>query len=159
MQRTYWSGPAWLRTSGPLMPCRALSENPEGDAYEFKIKCNRWKDLGFQVHARLQFWCAARNVLALLWPVADCAQRDDPISDLRASGKLGIAQLVFFAERYPSLFLEMSRYQQQGDEGMEYPFCTAGINITFLLVHLFSLSASTWSYGGRVWREVWRRSA
>lgn len=84
-----------------------------GEPYEFQIQCNRWKDLGFQ--------------------------RDDPISDLRATGMLGMDQLVYFCERYPSLFLEMYRHQQQGEDGMEYPFCTAGINITYLLVELFRL--------------------
>jgi len=79
---------------------------------EFSIQCNRWKDLGFQ--------------------------RDDPISDLRATGLLGLQNLVYFAEHYPGIFMQMARNQQQSSE-MEYPFSTAGINISFLLIELLGV--------------------
>jgi hypothetical protein len=75
-------------------------------------------------------------------------QRDDPISDLRATGRLGLAQLVYFVEHYPHLFRAMARHQQQGAGGMEYPFCTAGINITFLLLELFEMKRGMSTAGG-----------
>jgi len=80
---------------------------------EFCLKGNRWKDLGFQ--------------------------RDDPVSDFRATGLLGLENLVYMAEHYPELYLGMCKNQQQASE-MEYPFATAGINITYLLMGLLHLS-------------------
>ena len=90
-----------------------LSENENGgDEIPFSIQTNRWKDLGFQ--------------------------RDDPVSDLRATGLLGLQNLVYFAEQHPGLFMSMARNQQQSSE-MEYPFATAGINITYLMILLLGL--------------------
>jgi len=87
-----------------------LGQADDGESeIAFALQTNRWKDLGFQ--------------------------RDDPISDLRASGLLGLQNLVYFAEKYPRLFLQMARNQQQSSE-MEYPFATAGINISYLMVEL-----------------------
>ena len=84
----------------------------DGTKIDFALQLNRWKDLGFQ--------------------------RDDPISDFRGTGMLGLANLVYFAEQYPSIFLSMARDQQQSSE-MEYPFATASINITHLMVNLLGL--------------------
>ena len=84
----------------------------DGSPIEFNIKDNRWKALGFQ--------------------------RDDPVSDLRATGLLGLQNLIYFAETHPGLFMSMARNQQQSSE-MEYPFATAGINITYLMITLLGL--------------------
>lgn len=84
----------------------------DGEPIAFGIQLNRWKDLGFQ--------------------------RDDPVSDLRATGLLGLQNLVYFAEQHPGLFLSLARNQQQSSE-MEYPFATAGINITYLMIQLLGL--------------------
>jgi len=95
-----------------------IPDNEGEEPIQFEVKANRWKDLGFQ--------------------------RDDPVSDLRATGLLGLQNLVYFAEQFPGLFLSMARNQQQSSE-MEYPFATAGINITYLLITLLGLrNPQTW---------------
>jgi len=51
---------------------------------------------------------------------------------------LGLQNLVYFAEEHPTIFLHMARDQQQSSE-MEYPFATASINITYLMIQLLGL--------------------
>merc|ERR1712232_450371 len=85
-----------------------------GGHVPFEIQCERWTVLGFQ--------------------------RNDPSSDLRASGLLGLQNLVYFAETYTGLFLEMARSQLLVETDMYYPFATAGINISYLMVTLLNIT-------------------
>jgi len=87
-------------------------DSQDAEGIPFELQTNRWKDLGFQ--------------------------RNDPVSDLRATGLLGLQNLVYFAEEHPTIFLHMARDQQQSSE-MEYPFATASINITYLMIQLLGL--------------------
>jgi len=89
-----------------------VSDQEHDPPIPFELQTNRWKDLGFQ--------------------------RNDPVSDLRATGLLGLQNLVYFAEEHPTIFLHMARDQQQSSE-MEYPFATASINITYLMIQLLGL--------------------
>jgi hypothetical protein len=58
-------------------------------------------------------------------------QGDDPATDFRGMGLLGLKQLVFFAERFPDsarLVLTNSLHPVHG-----YPFACTGINLTHLV--------------------------
>merc|ERR1712137_140733 len=97
-----------------LWEATGLGTHPSKGHVPFEIQCERWTVLGFQ--------------------------RNDPSSDLRASGLLGLQNLVYFAETYTGLFLEMARSQLLVETDMYYPFATAGINISYLMVTLLHLS-------------------
>ena len=98
-----------------LWDATSLGKNPtDGSHIPFEVQNQRWRVLGFQ--------------------------GDDPTSDLRASGVLGLHALVYFAENYTGLFLHLAREQTQVSPDMYYPVATAGINITFLMTKLLGLS-------------------
>jgi len=97
-----------------LWEAARLGEDPQdGSHIPFAIQHDRWRVIGFQ--------------------------RDDPSSDLRASGLLGLRNLVYFAETYTGLFLHLAQEQLKAETDMYYPFATAGINISYLMAKLLSL--------------------
>ena len=69
-------------------------------------------------------------------------QRDDPTSDLRACGRLAMAQLVYFLELHPRHALVMMREMEGRDILVDgYPWAAAGVNVTAMLLNLFDLTA------------------
>ena len=73
--------------------------------------------------------------------------------------------MIYFAETHPGLFMAMARNQQQSSE-MEYPFATAGINITYLMITLLGLrNPRSWYptmethpllfYNPKAWEELY----
>ena len=96
-----------------------------------------------------RFWAAAHGNLDIVPPFI-CKgpewkrfgfQQEDPVSDLRASGKLALEQLVWFLEHRPSDSLAMMHEQENRNILVDgYPWATAGINITRQLLNLFSVA-------------------
>ncbi len=84
-----------------------------GATDEFAVKGERWKDFGFQ--------------------------RDDPVSDLRACGRLALLQLVYFVEHYPVTALTMCQTQIALDFTTAYPWATASVSVTRMLCMLMDL--------------------
>ena len=68
------------------------------------------------------------------------------MSDFRATGIIGLQNLIYFAETHSGMFLHISRNQQQSTDMTEYPFATAGINITYLLIQLLKLKKGLFYY-------------
>jgi hypothetical protein len=73
-----------------------------------------------------------------LWKKAGF-QRDDPISDLRACGRLALQQLSYFVEHFPEVALPMCRAQQGEDPLAFYPWATAGVSVTQMLCTMMEL--------------------
>eukprot|EP01043_Picozoa_sp_COSAG02_P031288 COSAG02_NODE_2034_length_10056_cov_5.336748_6_plen_773_part_00 len=81
---------------------------------EFVVKGDKWKDFGFQ--------------------------RDDPVSDLRACGRLALLQLVYFLEHHPQTARGMCAAQVQDDDITNaYPWATASVAITRMLCMFMDL--------------------
>lgn len=80
---------------------------------EFVVKGDGWKDTGFQ--------------------------RDDPVSDLRACGRLALQQLVYFVEEHGDVARSMCNAQQGDDVLAFYPWATAGVAVTQMLATFFEL--------------------
>ena len=62
-------------------------------------------------------------------------QGDDPATDFRGMGVLGLQNLVYFGEHYPEVFQRLVSKQRKRD----YPLACAGINVTAMLVDLLRL--------------------
>ena len=114
------------------------------DAAPFTLKGEAWKRAGFQ--------------------------RDDPVSDLRAAGRMALQQLVYFVEQHGEIALPMCKAQQGDDALAYYPWATAGVSVTQMLASCFELMQpsgvtayfpqarrSFWAYIGdaRVGREAY----
>ena len=68
-------------------------------------------------------------------------QRDDPVSDLRAGGRLALEQLVYFLERYPREATAMVGRQAAREMLVDgYPWAAAGVNVSHMLLGLFDLA-------------------
>jgi hypothetical protein len=57
-------------------------------------------------------------------------QGDDPATDFRGMGVLGLIQLIYFCERHPHLSKRI--YSRSFHPRIDYPFAVAGINMTSL---------------------------
>ncbi|KAJ4460872.1 hypothetical protein PAPYR_2706 [Paratrimastix pyriformis] len=64
-------------------------------------------------------------------------QGQDPATDFRGMGILGLRNLVYLARHYPRLARTLTQQSAQ----REYPFAVAGINISRLLAQLLNLMA------------------
>lgn len=60
-------------------------------------------------------------------------QGEDPATDFRGMGLLGLQNCVYFAKRYTSFMRNLC------SSGRDYPFCVAGINVTSFLLDLLNL--------------------
>lgn len=82
-----------------------------------------------------------------------CFQGDDPKTDFRGMGLLGLENLLFFAQEYPqaaSHVLSHSHHPQYG-----YTFAIVGINMTSLAYNLLKDgSAKTYMYNAKSFPEV-----
>lgn len=87
----------------------------------------------------LRLWRLLRPDEHLLGPVSkqwtDIGfQGDDPRTDFRGMGLLGLDNLVFFASEYTEVARHVLSHSQHPDYG--YSFAIVGINLTSLLYHL-----------------------
>uniref|UniRef100_A0A6B2LA80 ELMO domain-containing protein n=1 Tax=Arcella intermedia TaxID=1963864 RepID=A0A6B2LA80_9EUKA len=62
-------------------------------------------------------------------------QSDDPRRDFRATGLLGLQNILFLAEKYPARFSDLLDLSER-KPGEHYPFVVASFNITMLLFEL-----------------------
>lgn len=85
---------------------------PEED-YPAGSKSERWKDAGFQ--------------------------GTDPASDFRGGGLFSLQNMLCFSRRHPHAFRRLLLKTNGLRQDLEYPFCAAGINITFKLEELLEL--------------------
>lgn len=85
---------------------------------------------------RLLNCCCCR--CALQWRLMGW-QQDDPTTDFRAAGLLGLTNLVDFATHHPEAFHNVMEKKSGVRVELEYPFAAAGINLTVMLLDLIGL--------------------
>ncbi|KAL2991362.1 hypothetical protein AAZX31_11G254500 [Glycine max] len=70
-------------------------------------------------------------------------QGRDPSTDFRGAGFISLENLLFFAKTFSTSFQRLLK--KQGGKGAvwEYPFAVAGVNITFMIMQMLDLDAST----------------
>ena len=78
------------------------------------IKTERWKDMGWQ--------------------------GTDPGTDFRGAGFLALENLNYLAATYPQAFHRLRHKTQGTRSSWEYPFAVAGVNVTFMLLEVFTLN-------------------
>lgn len=66
-------------------------------------------------------------------------QGQNPSTDFRGCGFVSLENLLFFARIYPASFQRILLKQEGTRATWEYPFAVAGINITFMLIHMLDL--------------------
>eukprot|EP01025_Chloroclados_australasicus_P004692 TRINITY_DN1121_c2_g3_i1.p1 TRINITY_DN1121_c2_g3~~TRINITY_DN1121_c2_g3_i1.p1 ORF type:complete len:305 (+),score=42.59 TRINITY_DN1121_c2_g3_i1:62-916(+) len=66
-------------------------------------------------------------------------QGEDPSTDFRGAGMLGLYNLLYFADNSPNTFMILLNKSDGVRSEWEYPFGAAGINVTFSLVEMFNL--------------------
>eukprot|EP01112_Ceratiomyxa_fruticulosa_P015972 TRINITY_DN4785_c0_g1_i1.p1 TRINITY_DN4785_c0_g1~~TRINITY_DN4785_c0_g1_i1.p1 ORF type:complete len:166 (-),score=7.34 TRINITY_DN4785_c0_g1_i1:50-547(-) len=82
-------------------------------------------------------------------------QGNDPATDLRGIGMLGLLQLFYLTQRYTELSLKI--HQLSRVEGHDFPFCVVGINITRIVVQtlrsgsVFAIANSESMYKQNLW--------
>ena len=69
-------------------------------------------------------------------------QQDDPASDIRAAGLLGLKQLIAHCERFPTAFDEVG--------GQTFSFCVCGLTVSHALAHMHLMLAPTGERSGAV---------
>eukprot|EP00698_Gefionella_okellyi_P021666 TRINITY_DN7074_c0_g1_i1.p1 TRINITY_DN7074_c0_g1~~TRINITY_DN7074_c0_g1_i1.p1 ORF type:complete len:373 (-),score=86.20 TRINITY_DN7074_c0_g1_i1:142-1260(-) len=87
-----------------------------------------------------ELWVAVFGDDVPFAPVSDLWNRvgfqsDDPSTDFRGMGLLGLDNLVYFARHFPN---DVQRLVRQ-ESAKEYPMATAGINVTNMLMKLLGL--------------------
>lgn len=94
----------------------------------------------------MRLWNASCPGIALVSRVSEQwkalgFQGNDPATDFRGMGLLGLKHLVFFAEKYPTDWRELLSSQTRRRE-RQYPVAVAGINLTYTLVNEVFLSGA-----------------
>ncbi|KAI9915360.1 hypothetical protein PsorP6_007361 [Peronosclerospora sorghi] len=65
--------------------------------YEGRVN-KRWRDVGFQVRTHFVFCSVQHEKLVVIFCLSLCPKNDDPVSDLRTSGRLAVRMLLFFSD-------------------------------------------------------------
>lgn len=86
----------------------------------------------------MRLWSASCPGVALVSRVSEQwkalgFQGNDPATDFRGMGILGLRHLVYFAEKHGGEWRELLESQARRRE-RQYPVAVAGINLTFMLV-------------------------
>jgi len=68
-------------------------------------------------------------------------QGNDPSTDFRGAGYLALENLINFAETHPAVFKDLMKKVNGQRSEWEYPFCVAGVNLTFTLIDILDLHA------------------
>jgi len=66
-------------------------------------------------------------------------QGEDPSTDIRGAGMLGLECLLYLAEVHPATFHRLMEKLDGERADWEYPFAVAGLNITFTLLEVLGL--------------------
>lgn len=66
-------------------------------------------------------------------------QREDPVSDLRGGGFLALSNILYMVEKEQALALSMITKRSGREMGINYPWATAGVNITRMVAILFEV--------------------
>ncbi|XP_028761589.1 ELMO domain-containing protein A-like [Neltuma alba] len=66
-------------------------------------------------------------------------QGSNPSTDIRGCGFISVENLLFHARTYPASFHRLLYKKDGKRSAWEYPFAVAGINISFMLIHLLDL--------------------
>ncbi|VAH25068.1 ELMO domain-containing protein A-like [Triticum dicoccoides] len=69
-------------------------------------------------------------------------QGPNPATDFRGGGFVSLENLLFFARRYPASFQKLLLKTQGMRATWEYPFATAGVNISHMLIQLLELNSA-----------------
>ncbi|CAA3007486.1 ELMO domain-containing protein B isoform X2 [Olea europaea var. sylvestris] len=69
-------------------------------------------------------------------------QGANPSTDFRGCGFISLENLLFFAKSYRVLFQRLLSKQGGKRAAWEYPFAVAGINVTFMLIHMLDLCSA-----------------
>ena len=75
----------------------------------------------------------------------------DPATDFRGAGRFGLDNLLALGRRRPALFRALLRKERVAERrsAWEYPFCVAGLNLTFGLGDMLEVVAGGGAGGGR----------
>ena len=78
-------------------------------------------------------------------------QGEDPATDFRGAGRLGLDCLLYLATEAPPTFRRLLEKLDGERSEWEYPFAVAGLNITFMLLDVIGLrqDAAVSGRGGR----------
>ena len=68
-----------------------------------------------------------------------CRQGEDPGTDFRGSGLLGLQNLLYMANTHSLSFTALLHKTRGTRSAWEYPFACAGTNLTFVLAELLEL--------------------
>eukprot|EP00955_Chlamydomonas_euryale_P009248 99044-Chlamydomonas_euryale.AAC.2 len=68
-------------------------------------------------------------------------QGEDPSTDVRGSGLLGLQCLLHLADSHPAAWRRLLHKLDGQRAEWEYPFAAAGLNVQFMLTELVGLSA------------------
>ena len=78
-------------------------------------------------------------------------QHSDPISDIRGGGLLAVDQLLYFVTQFPTIAMPIAMEQLRRREKLginaAFPFATAGVNVTYMLVDAMGVSGTRWTAG------------
>lgn len=69
-------------------------------------------------------------------------QGEDPGTDFRGAGLLGLQNLLYLGAHYPHLYHSLLHKTQGRRSDWEYPFAVAGLNLTFMLSEVLGISGS-----------------
>lgn len=95
-----------------------------------------------------EYLSSVKALWTVLWPTEEWSavssnwrafgfQSNDPITDFRGAGLLGLKQLLYLATVYPKEFSEIRGTSE------DYPFAISALNITYHLKYSFQLAEET----------------
>lgn len=70
-------------------------------------------------------------------------QGEDPGTDFRGAGLFGLDNLVYLGTHHPTLFQQLLHKTQGKRSDWEYPFASAGLNLTFMLSEVLGIAGSS----------------
>jgi len=66
-------------------------------------------------------------------------QGNDPSTDFRGAGYMALENLLYLGDKHPSLFKDLLDKVNGQRSAWEYPFCVAGVNLTFTLLQILDV--------------------
>jgi ELMO domain-containing protein len=82
----------------------------------------------------------------------------DPATDFRGAGRFGLENLLALGRERPELFRSLLKKERGQRSAWEYPFCVAGLNLTFGLAEVLVLGAGGGGGGGGAAGALGRRA-
>ncbi len=87
-------------------------------------------------------WGTWPDVVARSLPFGGVSQGEDPATDIRGAGRLGLDCLLYLATYHGSVFSRLLEKLDGERSDWEYPFAVAGLNLTFMLLDMVGLQQS-----------------